>query len=167
MALTDTQAYVSIQATHTSSVNLGSASRRVGLDRMLRFAEGAGAGQVNKIFADRRTLSASASEDLDLSGTLTDVFGAVINLTEVKAILVIAASGNTNNVVLGGASATQFVGPFGAATHTIAVPPGGVFYMLHPGANGWEVSAGVSDLLKVANSGAGTSVTYDIVILGS
>lgn len=33
-------------------------------------------------------------------------------------------------------------------------------------ATGYAVTAGTADQLKVANSGAGTGVTYDIVIVG-
>ena len=38
--------------------------------------------------------------------------------------------------------------------------------LVAPGAAGYAVTAGTGDILKVANSGAGTGVTYDIVIVG-
>mgnify|MGYP000488088098 CR=1 FL=1 len=59
-----------------------------------------------------------------------------------------------------------FVGPFGSATHTVALPPGGNLILTAP-ASGWTVTAGTGDLLRVANSGAGTSVTFDIIIIGT
>jgi hypothetical protein len=127
---------------------------------------GTGANQADRIFADKRTLAASASEDLDLSGVLTDPLGAVLTFGKVKAILVRADKANTNDVILGGASTNPFVGPFGGATHTVSVPPGGAALFVAPGA-GWLVAAGSGDLLKIANSGAGTGVTYDIVIIGT
>ncbi|RWB65402.1 MAG: hypothetical protein EOQ49_32270, partial [Mesorhizobium sp.] len=62
---------------------------------------GTGANQADLLFADTRTLSASATEDLDLAGALADVFGTTITMVEVVAILILADAGNTNNVVIG------------------------------------------------------------------
>jgi hypothetical protein len=127
---------------------------------------GTGANQADLMFADTRTLAASASENLDLNGALTDVLGKTLNLLKVKAIMVRASGANANDIVIGGAATNGFVGPFGAAAHTIAVRPGGEFVIAHSGA-GWPVVAGTGDLLKIANGGAGTSVTYDIIIIGT
>jgi hypothetical protein len=130
------------------------------------FASGTGNDQVDLMFDDQRTLGASGSEDLDLAGGLTDAFGLTLTFVKVKAIQIRAAAGNTNNVVVGGASANAFVGPFGAATHTIAIPPSGVLTLCAPKA-GWTVTPSTGDLLRIANSGAGSGVTYDITILGT
>ena len=67
---------------------------------------------------------------------------------------------------LGGAAATQWQGPFGAVTHTIAVRPGGWFGIACVDATAWPAAAG-TDFLRIANSGAGTDVTYTIILLGS
>lgn len=132
------------------------------------YSSGAGASQIDRLFAAQRTIAISGTDDLDLTGTtLQDILNQNLALVRVKLIAVYAATGNTNNVVVGAAAATQFVGPFGAATHTIAVQPGGSFIVLSPTAAGWPVAAGSTDLLRVANGGAGTTVTYDIIIGGS
>jgi hypothetical protein len=132
------------------------------------YTSGAGASQMDRLFASQRTIAASGTDDLDLTGTaLQDILNQNLALARVKLIAVYAATGNTNNVVVGAAAATQFVGPFGANTHTLAVPPGGSLIILSPTAAGWPVVAATSDLLRVANSGAGTSVTYDVIIGGS
>jgi hypothetical protein len=107
-----------------------------------------------KIVYDTRTLAASASEDLDLAG-------AFANFTKVHAIYVFATSANTNNVVVGGASANSFVAPF---TGTVTVGPGGENLVTSKA--GWTVTAGTGDLLKIANSNSGSAVTYDIVVAG-
>lgn len=132
------------------------------------WGSGTGSGQADLVWADTNTLAASANTDLDLAaGALTGALGGTITFARVKAILLIADAGNTNNVVLGGAASNQFVGPFGAATQTIAVPPGGVAMLTAPGATGWAVTAGTGDLLRIANSGAGSTVTYKVVIVGA
>jgi len=127
---------------------------------------GTGANQADKMFAYRSTLAASASENIDLAGALTDVLGNALTFAKVKAIMVRADPGNTNDVVVGGAATNGFVGPFGAVTHTIAVKPGGEFLNALPG-TGWVVVPATGDILKIANGGAGTPVTYDIVLIGT
>lgn len=146
---------------------VGAASRAVNasIDRANQFIPGnAALGKADLMYTATRTLSASATEDLDLSGVLTDAFGATFTTTEVMAIVVEAASGNTNNVVVGGASSNHFVGPFGAAAHTLAVKPGQYLALIDN--QGWAVTAGTGDLLKVANSSSGTPVTYTITVIG-
>ena len=130
------------------------------------WTDGGGANQVDKLWHDQRTLTASSAEDLDLAGALVDAYGTTLTFTTVKLIAVYAAAANTNNVVVGGAAANTFVGPFSDATDQVEVPPGGCFLVTHPAAAGWTVTAGTGDILEVTNSAGGTSVTYDIVIAG-
>lgn len=160
------RALVQLAASLTSAQDLSSGSSDTPFGRQFSFTDGAGAGQANRIWTDERTLTASSTEDLDLSGTLVDAFGASLVFQKVKGLIIAASLLNTNNVVIGGASATQWVGPFGAATHTLAIQPGGVLALFTPSAAGYPVTA-TTDLLKVANSGAGTPVTYQIVVIGT
>lgn len=169
MALT-TRLRASITAQQTSPRDLGTASDPITHAVAIELASGTGAGQADKVFADTRTLAASANEDLDLAaGALTDAFGTTLTFAKVKAVYVAAAAGNTNNVVVGGAATNTWTGPFGAATHTIAVRPGGVLELAAGEAdvNGYAVTAGTGDQLRVANSGGTTSVTYTLVIVGT
>lgn len=166
MALT-TNINVGVNALLTGSLDLGSLTAPQSKSFTASWVSGVLAGQADMVWSDNRTLTASSTEDLDLAGVLVGAFGTALTFARVKAILVTADAANTNNVVVGGASATQFVGPFGAATHTVSVQPGGMFMVAAPGATAWPVAQGSTDLLKVANSGAGTSVTYSIFIVGA
>jgi hypothetical protein len=132
----------------------------------ISLTNGVGANQADKVFADQRTLAASNSEDLDVvAGGLTDAFGTTFTLAELKVLMVCASSANTNNVVLGGdANSVPFLS---TAATTVAIKPGGCFQLADPSAGGIAVTTGTGDIIQVANSGAGTSVTYDIVIVGS
>lgn len=132
----------------------------------LELSSGTGASQCDLRYRAQRTLAASANEDLDLAGVLTDAFGTTLTFVKVRGIWVLAATGNTNSVIIKPAAANGFLGPFGAAAHTITLPPGGVFMATAPDA-GWSVTAGTGDKINVANSAAGTSVTYDIHIIGA
>jgi hypothetical protein len=155
-----------IEAQHDSVLDLETVRSDYSKRNVNEFAAGTGNGQVDRKFTDKRTLAASANEDLDLAGSLVDAFGAVITFAKVRAIRIKAAPENTNNVVVKPAAANGFLGPFGAAAHTLTLPPGGEVVLVAPVA-GWPVTAGTADLLNVANSGAGTSVTYEVEILGA
>ena len=163
-----------ITATHTAtgpSVTLGTgAAASLAVDKLVNstLANGTAAGQADRIYAGTRTLAASTTEDLDLAGGLTDAFGSTITFVKVKALLIVAAAANTNNVVVGAASANQWVTRFNSTGTTTLRPGATACYIAGSAdATGWTVTASTGDLLKVANSGAGSSVSYDIVIVGT
>ncbi|MEU6342215.1 hypothetical protein ABZ883_14885 [Streptomyces sp. NPDC046977] len=168
MALTSGMS-VAVNGDLTSGLDLGSATATIAARKALALASGTGAGKADRIFQDRRTLAASASEDLDLAGVLVDAFGATISFARVKGLYIAAATGNTNNVVVGGASSNGFISWVGGATHTVTVRPGGVLALMTGAADatGYAVTATTADLLHIANSGGTTGVTYDVVILGA
>ena len=160
---------ISQQHKFSSTLDAGSdtAIHVVDENPITKFTDGEAANQAEVMFRDTRTLTASSTEDLDLSGTgLQDAFGIDIAFTSVKVMVVEAAAGNTNNVLVGGASATQWFTWCNAATDVITVEPGGTFLVMTPSAAGFAVGAGTTDLLKIANSGAGTSVDYTITLVG-
>lgn len=131
------------------------------------WASGVAANQADLVWSDKRTLAASANEDLDLAGVLAGALGGTVTFARVKLLMVLADAANTNNVVVGAAAATAWVGPFGAGTHTVAVQPGGCALFAAPGATAWPVGAGATDFLRIANSAGGTSVTYDVLAIGA
>lgn len=166
MALT-AKLHARAQATYSANVGLGTAEMVIrGETQAISWTSGTGAGQADLLFADQRTIADSENDDLDLAGSLTDVFGNTLTFVEICAMEVRAAGGNTNDVVVGGAASNAFTGPFGDASDTIAVQPGGVLALGAPDAGGWTVAAGTGDVLRIANGGAGSSVTYDIVLVG-
>lgn len=128
---------------------------------------GTGAQQADRLFADTRTIAASGTDPLDLNGTLVDAVGTTLSLLRVKLLYIAASAANTNNVIVGGAGSNTFINWVGAATHTITVRPGGTFFLFAPDATAYAVTAGTGDIWQIANSGAGTSVTYDVVVIGS
>ena len=150
----------------TGAPNLGDANSNYGGFPNIIMDNGTGANQADTVYSETRTLAASATFDLDLAGALLNPLGAAAIFVKVKAIAIKARAANTNNVVLGAAAANGFVGPFGAATHTVSIPPGGEVVIVAPIA-GWTVTPATGDLLRTTKSGAGTAVTYDIVVIGT
>lgn len=155
-----------ISGTNAATAGLTSPTESLGLSATWSPTNGTGSSQASKVYVSQRTLTASSTENLDLAGVLTDSFGTTLTFSTVKWIYVKAASANTNNVVVGGAGAATFVGVFSDATDKIAVKPGGAFMWFAPG-TGATVTATTGDILLVANSSSGTSVTYDISIGGT
>lgn len=153
------------RGTYSKTSDVASAEQEIDSSLSVTYANGVGANQANVFFADTRTLAASATEDLDLTGSLSDVFAASLVNARIKGIRISAASGNTNNVIVGAASATQWSTLLNAAG-TVTLHPGAYFEAATPTAAGWTVTAGTGDLLKIANSGGSTSVTYTIELIG-
>src|SRR5262245_15857840 len=78
----------------------------------IEFSSGTGEYEINRVFHDERSLSASGTENIDLAGALVDALGSTITFTAVKAIIVEANINNTNDVVVGGAGSNTFIGMF-------------------------------------------------------
>src|SRR3954469_11691779 len=119
-----TQALLSVTAfLSNTTADLAVPSAQFSFGSQVNLDTGTGANQADRIYVDTNTLTASSTVDIDLAGSLTDALGAALTFVRVKAIFLRASTGNTNNVVLGGAASNQFVGPFGAAAHTMHVKP--------------------------------------------
>lgn len=154
----------SMNLTHVGSNDIGAPKMPVDVEKLLTLYEGTGAtNQANLMFSDRRTVAASSNEDIDLAGALSDAFGASITAAEIVAIFVGAAAANVNNVQVTRPASNGFIGPFLAAGDGVSVKPGE--WAAFVSQSGWAVTAGTGDLLNVANSSSGSSVTYDIVIV--
>src|SRR5688572_17022425 len=166
MALT-TKVKVDLSAFLSGTPDLSSSTANLALSYTRDLLDGVTTGKADLAWLDNNTLAASATSDIDLAGSLTSALGSAVVFARVKLIVLVADAGNTNNVVLGGAASAQFVGPFGAAAHTVAAQPGGAILLAAPGATAWPVTATSADLLRVANGGAGTSVSYSIAIVGA
>lgn len=166
---------LNITATKTKARDMGvTAQDPLAFAKRIALLTGTGAGQADLAWYDERTINASSSEDLDIVGSLADAFGDTFSPARIKAIAVLAepydssATRNTNNVVVGGASATQWAALLGTAG-TVTLRPGALFIACAGAADatGYVCAAGSTDLLKVANSSSGSSVTYQIAVIGA
>lgn len=128
--------------------------------------DGTGIDQANALYIDDFSIAASGTLDIDLSGTLVDAHGTTAVFTAIKEIMVIADVTNTNDIAVGNGGVNSFLGPFAAAANTVSIKPGNRFDVTNYSAAGWAVTAGTGDILRLANSAAGTAVTGTIVIVG-
>lgn len=164
MAVTAT---VSVSATgrHTKVVGLGTATLPFTAGVSYSYTDGIAAGMADRVYTDTRTLAASGTENLDLAGVLLDVYGATATFVTIKAVVITAASGNTNEVQVT-RPVSNGVPLFMAGGDGISLKPGYGFTWLGSG-TGVTVTAATGDLLTITNSAGGTSVTYSIVIIGT
>ena len=156
----------SLVATLTNALDLSTVSDPLDFRSKIELTTGTGANQADMLWHDTRTLSASATEDLDLAGVLTNAFGATQTFARIKLIAVSAASGNTNNVNVT-RPASNGVPLFLAASDGVPVRPGGLFVWVAPDATAVAVTGGTGDLLTFTNSAGSTSVTYSVMIIGA
>jgi hypothetical protein len=154
-----------VKAALSNPLDLVTGAAPLEYDYKKTLTNGTTANAADLVFSDTRTINASSNEDLDLAGALTSVYGSTLTFVEVRAIMIKAADGNTNNVRVT-RPASNGVPLFLAASDGIDVPPGGVFFWACPADGKVTVTAGTGDLINVANSSSGSSVTYDVIIVG-
>ncbi|MCG8586903.1 MAG: hypothetical protein MI757_19540 [Pirellulales bacterium] len=132
------------------------------------FSDGTSDDEADVLWHDERTLSVAANEDFDLTALARTVFGnaTTVAMATVKAMLIV----NTNTAAgedlsIGNAASNAWVGPFGAATHTLDVPADSSVLLVNR-KSGWSVSASSADMLRIANNGTG-DITYRIALVGT
>ena len=161
-----TRITTSITGDYTNALDLETPTSSLAYSVQTDLATGTGAGQADLRWSDTRTLSASATENLDLAGVLTNAFGTVLTVARIKAVYFRAAAANTNDVQVT-RPASNGVPLFMAVSDGIAIPPGGWFSWGAPTAAGVVVTPSTGDLITVTNSAGSTSVTYDVIIIGA
>lgn len=148
----------------TGTNDLLSLPATAAIAELVQFEEGTNTvGKADILFADTRTLAASATENIDLSGALTDAFGASIVAAELVAIYVKASAANTNNVNVT-RPASNGVPIFLAAGDGVSIQPGEWFEFVSQ--KGIAVTAATGDLITITNAAGSTSVTYNIIVIG-
>lgn len=154
-----------LDALQLSALDLASATFPLLMDWSALMPNGVASGQASQVWSDTRTLGPSATENLDLAGSLVNAFGVTLTFTKIKLILVrAAAANNAANLVQVQRASSNGVPLFLAASGGLQLNPGGVFVMYDP--VGVTVTVATGDLITVTNGAGTNSVNYDIVIVG-
>lgn len=127
-------------------------------------SDGRGADQANAVYYDSKQISASANQDYDLVGTLTNAFGDTVNFDIVKTIVVknIGTSGTNGTIRVVGQTFSSWCKD---AQDYVVVPPGGMFMLHGPDVTGYDVSEG-SDTLRITNTSGSLTAIYEIAVVG-
>lgn len=142
----------------------------------ISYSNGTGSNQINEMWHDRRTLSpATPTDDLDLRGILTNVFGETITLDFLKGIFIFnkgleggdgsfTPSAGENLVIGGGSNPISSIFNYHESGR-LTIPAGGRFFIDAP-LDGFETTGASSgDILRVSHDGT-NDITYDIVLFG-
>jgi len=151
------------------------------------FTNGTGVDQADKMYRDRRTLTANTGTDLlDLAGGLVDAFGNTLTFSKINIMLVenkgLPAAGNDGtssdtwtkaagqDLLVGGAASNAWdVWLNETAGAEVRVRSGSMFLLTAP-QDGYRVIAGTDDILQVLWDGSvasGGDIEYDIMLIGS
>ena len=159
---------LNIGATLTSAFDLTSQGRiPLSVAKAFVLSTGVGAGQANMLWFDTRTILASADDDLDLSGGLTDGFGQPAPFARVKAMYVYADPDNINDIRVGGGGVNSFSSWLGDDTDVVTLTPGGLLLLATADPVAYVVTPAIGDILRITNAAGGSSVVYDIVLFGT
>lgn len=175
---------VSLEAKPRKGLDLSVPQAILQMVKTLKLVFGAGAGEMDQIWWDRRVLAGNGGETLDLNGVagvpLKNAFGQTVNFANVKAIILFNRSDETLTHAGGAHAATDasmtmgdkatggnaFQGPLYGASDAIEIPAGGILVVTNPAADGWSVSAGDGDLLYIKNLDATDDLLFDIAFAG-
>ncbi len=154
----------------TETGELTSVHDNAALEFRATFSDGTAANQADRLWYDEREIAASSNDDLDLTALARTLFGNALSMefAKVKAVLVINLSASSGDVLrVGGAGAgSAFAAPFaGDADAQVEVPPDSPLLLVNRG-DGWSVTAGTGDILRVQNTSA-SPVSYRIAIIGT
>lgn len=159
----------SINWTFREALDLSNVNDAATLEYSKDCADGTSADQCDKIWHDQRVITTGANDDLDLTALTNSIFGSTvtINFVKVKSILIVNTSTTAGDELKLDSSVTNgFLGPFnGSNTSKIEIGPDSAC-LLSSKKDGWAVTAGTGDILRINNPNAG-SVTYKIVIVGT
>lgn len=130
-----------------------------------------------------QTLADGESVQLDLTALLRTVLGDTLTTAfdRIKCIHIVSALASVGTIIVGNADYDCWYQPFGAAVHTVEVPPDSPLVLANR-REGWPVrdtgasssssssgedmgESGASRMLKLEASGG--AVTYDISIIGT
>lgn len=151
----------------TGTDDFGIPSHTIGTSNDVTFTDGAGVNQVNQVWADAaRSINASTSDDLDLSGVLTNKLGQTVSFVRVKGIYVRFLTSTATFVLNVGGGSNPFINYLTGTTPVVVIRAGGTFCLIGPDATGYAVTAGTGDILRINNPNA-AAITYDIIIVGA
>lgn len=157
--------YLALSATWSDTDTDGTTGRALdtfNASKNLAISDGTGANAAQVQWNDERALAGS-SEDLDLSGVLKNRKGKTVAATKVKALVVMASASNAGNLTV---RFNPTNGWTAVCTGDVVLHPGGFLAIGTPNANGYAVTAGTGDILRIMGA-AGYAYTIGFLAEGT
>lgn len=152
---------VTTSATENLTLGIGTGSFSMSAAKNLNFTNGTGANKIGQNYTISKT-AAGAPDNYTLSAIVDGLLRTIVFVTIRMLVITNDSTVDGQTLLIGGASAPAWVGPFDDATATIKVPAGGVLVLGAPLLTAYPVTAG--DKLKL-DPGANT-IPYTMHILG-
>ena len=166
---------VALTAKEDTTQDIGIASYAITDSAVVaNFSAGSGLNQANYVWADRRTLLASASEVINMSAPVPqDALGQVLNLLKIKALYIFNYGGATaapaDIIKVGGEGSSDCWNSIfdGSDTAKLSLQPGGALVLTAPSAAGYAVTNPGNYKLKIENTNGAQAVDYKIIVIGA
>lgn len=136
-------------------------------------ANGTGAGNAQYVYVTQPSIAASSSLNIDLAGSVTDVYGNTITFAKIKVIYVeLTTTTAASTIDVGGASSAGFAnwissaGTFATDQPKVRVRNGGIFFLGCTDGTGYAVTATTADILKITNNDGAVAASLNILIVG-
>ena len=180
MDLTST-VFCKVSGTGSKSTDLdGTTKHDFSLSRNTSLADGTAADQADLVYFDDGELAAAADVDLDLAGTLSDVFGDTVTFARIKVIMVSNVSDEEQSpatdaiLSVGGGTGQDGTNAFDTwitstaanGSERVFVRAGGTLLLFAPDATAYAVTAGTIDILNILNTDGADAGDYSIALIG-
>ncbi len=151
-------------STYAKTDTIGETTRAEIMQAVTSYAFGTGASKCDLLYLYRYTVTGNT--DINLRGTLEDIFGDTINTEIVRAIYVHNRSTTAaDNIYVGPLSATDaFLLPWVDANGKNLVGPGGTLLLDNP-SDGYAI-AEAADTIRLQYQGVSGSISVDFALLG-
>lgn len=147
---------------------LGTISDASKLEYARTLIDGTAADQADRLWHHQETLAGGANSDWDLSALPGTLFGSAITIemVTVKLLFLVNLSATAGQELrLQGGGATPWAAFLGGTSPYLKVPADSSGLVVNR-KDGWPVTSGTTDTLRVHNPG-GSSIDYQIVVIGT
>ncbi len=152
---------ITFAGTYTLAGDLDDGVVSIGTSQSQDYTNGTGANQANTWFSDTRALASTTPETIDLTSGLSDRFGTTLVFATITEILVYNRNATASeDITLSGNAMAAFLG---GTTHTITVPPKGIWHAASP-VDGFTITNTTQDQFTVTPGAY--AVSYDLIIAG-
>lgn len=158
---------LSINGLYQDPQDLSTPEDNLNWTKTIVMATGTGTSQADRLFHDKRTLNAAASETLDFAaGGLVDAFGAAFSPAKIKFLAIYVNTATSGAyLTVGGNASNQLATMFGDVTDKVEVGADSPLIIANT-VDGFAVTAGTGDILKIENP-SGVAIEYEIVVVGT
>jgi len=151
------------------TLDLSTLTDNARLEYSASLTDGSGPGQANRIWHATRSIASGGNDDHDLTALSQTLYGTTVTVgfNKIRALLIVNTSVNSGDTIfLDSSVANAFTSAFhGSTSSQLEIPPDSPLLLVNK-VDGWTVTGGTADMLRISNSGS-ANFSYKIVIVGT